>query len=675
MKLKRAIIQNFRILEDVEFLFSDTVTWLVGKNNVGKTSFGVALEKFLGNRAARYFNYNDFPMQLRPLAKNHNNGRIDFSAASIRLLLEIEYTSDDSLENLSSFMNDLDENVKTVKIGLEATIDSEKVIYRMRDDGISLEDTEEAKKQQEEFLEKNLTEPFIKRQQYLYSDETDFLPENREKLIQLKEDKLSKIIHFESIQADRNLSSSEARETRKNKQLASVVSEYFNSRKNDISGLNDINKLIRETDKELDEKYSKFFESLMKDANDFIGPLEAGKISIESDLESSSLITYSSKVVYGSRGNSLPENLNGLGYLNILFLLLDIELKLFKFEQAESDMKILFIEEPEAHTHPQLQRIFAEKIGDKIARTKNLQALISTHSPYIVSKCDFQAIEHFRTERITDAFTIKIINVAKEMRKQMQNDEKKYAEFVQKYFSIESAELFFADKAICIEGLSESILINYFMKCHDDANMSEQEKLLNQNISILQVGANAKAFVEFFKSLALKCLVITDIDSVSGTQNKSCAVKDGTSTSNATIKALLGKKGSEIIDKLKNGETEFLDINPFLRITTQTKVGEYHARTFEDAFIAENLDNICQADWNFGALRSNALNFQSLRNELENGDFYNAVFGERGLLKGRKSDFAADIYRLSISEESVEWNVPHYIKKGLEWLAESVQKP
>ena len=65
-----------------------------------------------------------------------------------------------------------------------------------------------------------------------------------------------------------------------------------------------------------------------------------------------------------------------------------------------ADINLLFIEEPEAHTHPQMQYVFIKNIKkileDGITRNDgvkaSLQSVISTHSSHIVSYCDFDDI-------------------------------------------------------------------------------------------------------------------------------------------------------------------------------------------------------------------------------------------------------------------------------------------
>ena len=78
-------------------------------------------------------------------------------------------------------------------------------------------------------------------------------------------------------------------------------------------------------DSTLDEKYKTHFEPFLENAKKF---LDIKDLRVISDLESKQLFTNHSKIVYGDGSNNLPEHLNGLGYLNILYLLLQIEVKL-----------------------------------------------------------------------------------------------------------------------------------------------------------------------------------------------------------------------------------------------------------------------------------------------------------------------------------------------------------
>ena len=57
------------------------------------------------------------------------------------------------------------------------------------------------------------------------------------------------------------------------------------------------------------------------------------------------------------------------------------------------------------------------------------------------------------------------------------------------------------------------------MKQYDNTS-TDEVKLSSQNISIIEIGANAKAFNHFIDFLGIKALIITDIDTTLKTTTK-----------------------------------------------------------------------------------------------------------------------------------------------------------
>lgn len=57
MRITKIAIKNFRILQNTVMDFNRDLCLLLGRNNTGKTSFMVLIEKFLKNGS---FNFNDF---------------------------------------------------------------------------------------------------------------------------------------------------------------------------------------------------------------------------------------------------------------------------------------------------------------------------------------------------------------------------------------------------------------------------------------------------------------------------------------------------------------------------------------------------------------------------------------------------------------------------------------
>src|SRR5262249_42091429 len=78
--------------------------------------------------------------------------------------------------------------------------------------------------------------------------------------------------------------------------------------------------------------------------------------------------------------SDLDPSRNGLGLNNVLY----ISLLLNYFEGRVSEQRtagqLLLVEEPEAHLHPQLQRVLLSKL-----QRDNVQVFITTHSTHVTS--------------------------------------------------------------------------------------------------------------------------------------------------------------------------------------------------------------------------------------------------------------------------------------------------
>lgn len=383
MHIGKVIVKNFRLLQNSRLDLRKQMSLLVGKNNTGKTSFLVLFEKFFFQPNS--FHYNDFSLVLRD--KIHKiNETTDVDDIAIRIILELNYDENDNLENLSEFILDLDPNIRVVKILLECKIDKESL----------LKELEENEGDREKLIVK-LLDRHLKTKVYVFDDSEsddleDFLKKHRYKLIEKELKDLRQLINLQIVPAKRDVASSD--DSSGKKPLSAITTNYFNS-EHELSNdaLRKINELILNMDKDLGEHYESFFKEFLENSKKF---LALGNLGVVSNIQSKMLFDNSSQVIYGVDDNHLPEHLNGLGYMNILYLLLTIEIKKNEFKKDNKDINLLFIEEPEAHTHPQMQYVFANEIKTVLQEISNLQTVITSHSSHIVSQSDFVDIRYLK---------------------------------------------------------------------------------------------------------------------------------------------------------------------------------------------------------------------------------------------------------------------------------------
>ena len=237
------------------------------------------------------------------------------------------------------------------------------------------------------------------------------------------------------------------------------------------------------------------------------------------------------------------------------------------------------------------------------------------------------------------------------------NDEDaEYFKFLKQYLTLHRAELFFADKAIFIEGDTERVLLPAMMKKIDQEDKNNRDKtlpLLSQNISIIEVGAYSHIFEKFFDFIGLKSLVITDIDAtmqvvktVDGKDKvtyEKCRVEypDAKYMSNASLKYFFFHNLKELAEDKKldyfrklSFENKRLkkDCDSKKWVTSNDghicivyqikeknlKGEEYCARSFEDAFFHLNRQFIIDNKSKFNSLKNIAYFEDTTKHALHN---------------------------------------------------------
>ena len=387
--------------------------------------------------------------------------------------------------------------------------------------------------------------------------------------------------------------------------------------------------------------------------------------------------------------------------MNLINMIFKIEVVINKFKGSESermaDVNILYIEEPEAHTHPQMQYIFINNIKEILRKgiennneKRDIQFIISTHSSHIVSESEFDDIKYLKFEEDQ----IKSKNL-KDLEAEYEKDGKEANyRFLKQYLTLNRSEIFFADKVVFIEGDTERILLPSMMKKMDLKVNETSKKLLSQNISVIEVGSYVQIFEKFIDFIGIKTLIITDIDSgmklsvfkemkkkLKGEKKKKLNQKvrvddqNASVTTNSSLKFFYktdeldyykDKKVDDLIlSKNENQDKEKSwqhDKEGYLLCAYQIseKNGDdisYHARSFEDAFIHLNKQFII----------NNEKIFKSLKNFSDFSDDKNDAYCLAESCIDKKPAFAIEIL-LSSDKEYSEWAIPEYIERGLKWL-------
>lgn len=683
------------MLKEMDIDFEDMLSLVIGKNNSGKTSFLIVLQRFLSENKPEFV-FEDFSLGVQQKILELENKLLkaeEYDEISLSLKLIISYKETDSLRAASKLLLDLDSSKTHLVILFEYVLMYEKYLKLVKDyaeyRGKGIE------RDFQYYISNNMRKYFDIRIKALeYGNEDNF------KII--TNEVVQSIISMETIWAKRDVDNEQG----KSKSLSVLAGKYYAANVSSDAEFPELQKQLSETDRSLSDIYQGIFSSIVDEiAKMSYNPKEA-ELSVLSTLSEKKIFQDNTTVKYKHRDTLLPEDYNGLGYLNLFAIIFDIRIKLNHLAKKNNDeeyptpLNLLFIEEPEAHTHPQMQYIFINNIKkilktycEELGQDFSLQTIISTHSSHMVSQCDFKDIKYFYRETFTSvksrslkSLYAKMVNAKDDKKKEEQ--ERAYR-FVKQYVTLNRAELFFADKAVLIEGDTERILFSAMMKKVDDekldlikklkdsetdqsgeAEILQTEPLLSQNISVVEVGAYSHVFAVLLGFLGIKTLIVTDLDYAKINSNGravECEYSEATTTSNASIKFFTGKKNlSDIVALSKKPITlkyneKTLKWEMFnegnLRLVFQKEANGYQARSFEDAFLCDNLQFILD----------NKDNFSGLKNRSKLRSLGNDYFKMAHECINSKTAFALDILLYGGSKNE-KWSIPLYIKEGLEWL-------
>lgn len=523
---------------------------------------------------------------------------------------------------------------------------------------------------------------------------------------------LKSLIHIDNLGAQRHLADPNPEAGGRSEDLSKRLSRFYkrnlNQRQDDHTAL----KALFESEQALNVHLDGVFKPTLDRLAKLGYPgINNPRLKIVSALDPAHVMSQDARVHYqigeGEDTATLPDSYNGLGFKNLIYMVVEILDAQARWATMDNrpPLHLIFVEEPEAHLHAQLQQVFIRNVLELLniegdgGSIFGSQMVITTHSPHILYERGFKPIRYFRRRKVGNEQLTEVLNLSAFY--QAQPDDR---DFLERYLKLTHCDLFFSDAAILVEGNVERLLLPVMIR-------KTAKTLRSACLCILEVGgAFGHRFQSLIEFLGLTTLIITDIDSVAlvapadgeaaddeeveefevpvdaedpveepmaaapkKKYGKACLPsKPGAATSNQTlIKWLPGKL---TIEELRNAseaaKTHVLEDDAKVRVAYQTERAiiwngttvTLCGRTLEEDFGLEN------PDW------SQALARKPLGLIVKGGAANPAALAKGLHDKVSRKSFDKTKFALAVlTEDETAWHVPAYIRDGLVWLKDEIR--
>ncbi|WP_154115046.1 ATP-dependent nuclease [Vibrio cincinnatiensis] len=209
---------------------------------------------------------------------------------------------------------------------------------------------------------------------------------------------------------------------------------------------------------------------------------------------------------------------NSLGYNNLLYIAsIMAELTLDEDDEEQPIFKLLLIEEPEAHLHPQLQIRLLTHLKSVAEKNKNVQVIVTTHSTVLASSVELESIIHLSRSPEPVATPLRTCGLPTAS-----------SQFINRWLDVTKSNLLFANGVILVEGIAEQMIIPTLAKIVLKEQMDGRNSLEDLGISTINLnGIYFKHFMQLYcnvstsddteeeivgESIPVRCAGITDLD-------------------------------------------------------------------------------------------------------------------------------------------------------------------
>lgn len=698
--------------EQPKSVIAPSTTLIIGKNNAGKTTIINALTMLCQNKQPSVSDFN--LSYLNELFDKYNQAfvadkktkfeHLETPNLEFTLTIKVDFKDQDLMTHLAPFIaiseKDNGEPI-SVRIIVKVALTEEPIFKEEASKIFNIIDSNDKKQRIEKFyalLSKTTSD--IRTEKNLYKIEfIDFLGNVTEKF------SINQLIKIKEIKANRHL-----KEGVLSNVFSRIVEFQFN---NDVSSRSTLETSVEGINKVISENVG----DKSADISKVLGEVESTN---KVDMNLSGNVTYATiikgliKYNFMDGDDYIPEDQFGLGYINLLNIIGEIIHFVDSYEEKShlSHINLLFIEEPEAFMHPQMQEFFIKRIDNAVmkaleianassacSKTLQCQIAITTHSSHIVNSKIHSSNTFNNINYLTSINKCtKSINLTDEAIVSSEVDKaKEKLNFIKKHIKYKVSELFFSDAIIFVEGITEETLLNYYLETHPI--------LSNYYISVFNInGAHGKLYVPLAKKLSVPSLIVTDLDikrekcekGIKHKKDESCSVcgqisKDGDTpyiagtkanyvqftslngrtTTNSTIIELNHKLNEKPEEKAAQlDDIEFLEDDNLYVVFQKDSIEGQHATSLEEAFILTNYQNDiineviknCKPEIYKAILRQGEA--------VTRKNLVNNSYKLQKKLSDSKSDFSNGLLfnLLSSEDKSILPKLPKYLEEGLDWL-------